>query len=107
MVSATLESIPISTKRAKLLGDKGYISRQLKTKLKSEGVSLIYPYRKNMRPISKGYKLQLRNRKLVEHNFATLKRHRNVSERNERKLYTFKGVCYFALGIHLFAKTNH
>ena len=107
MVSATIETIPISTKRAKLLGDKGYISKDLKKKLKAQQISFIYPHRKNMRPVSKSVKRQLRNRKFIEHNFSILKRHRNVSERSERKLYTFKSVCYFTLGIHLFAKVKN
>ena len=107
MVSETIDSIPISTKRTKLLGDKGYISKDLKKKLKTQQISLIYPHRKNMHPVSKGVKQQLRNRKFIEHNFSTLKRHRNISERSERKLYTFKSICYLALGIHLFAKVKN
>lgn len=107
MVTPTVDAIPISTRRSTLLADKGYISRDLKAQLRRRGITLLFPHRRNMPPVTDRVAKKLRQRKRIEHNFAALKRHRLLSVRMDRKLTTFKGTCHFALTLQLYAKVKN
>ena len=52
----------------KLIGDKGYLSQDLVTLLLRQGVELLTPIRKNMKPrlVRRNFKLLLRKRVLIE-----------------------------------------
>ena len=63
----------------KLVGDKGYISKELKNKLLEKGIDFITKLRKNMKPqeLSNIDKLLLRKRAVIESVFDQLK---NISQ---------------------------
>jgi len=96
-----------------VIGDKGYISSDIKDKLKKKGTTLVYPYRnygkstkinKNgLKKHSKSYKENtdidknlLKNRYKIENSFSNLKQFRRLSFVYERNIIYFKGFVYLA-----------
>lgn len=58
-----------------MVGDKGYISKQIRQKLRKKNIILTYPYRKNQKDRNSKYKKKLlKKRFCVEHSYNILKR---------------------------------
>ena len=96
-----------------LVGDKGYISSAIKTKLKNNGTELVYPYRnynkssklskngekkhkKNYNKNTDEDKIKLKKRHLIENIFASLKQFKRLGYIFERKINYFRGFVYLA-----------
>lgn len=97
-----------------IAGDKGYVSSDLKTRLRHKGIELIYPYRnykkskkvdKNGRKKHKKSYMEntneeisiLENRYKIENMFATLKQFRRLSYIYERNIKYFTGFVDLAI----------
>jgi hypothetical protein len=106
-------TLDINFKPICIVGDKGYISTDIKTKLQTNGTELIYPYRnyKKSGKISKDgkkkhrksyktntdrEKIILKNRYKIENMFATLKQFRRISFVYEKNIKYFTGFVYLA-----------
>ena len=106
-MEAVIDKVSISVHRARLLGDKGYIGFERKVRLKrTKGVTLIYPHRVTMSPLTERKLNILKGRKRVEHVFAAVKRHTNLAVRKERRLKTFAGLVFLALSLQLYQATH-
>ncbi|NNH24977.1 IS982 family transposase [Acinetobacter terrestris] len=84
---------------AKLYADRGYISQELKTRLKEQGIDLITYHRKNMQAIqlsaSNGYHLKQRNK--IETLFSLLKGQYNLVTSRARSMHGFLSGIYASL----------
>lgn len=84
---------------AKLYADRGYISQDLKSKLKEQGVDLITYHRKNMQSIqlsaSDEYHLKQRNK--IETLFSLLKGQYNLVTSKARSIHGFLSGIYASL----------
>ncbi|MCU4308433.1 IS982 family transposase [Acinetobacter radioresistens] len=84
---------------AKLYGDRGYISQELKIRLKYQGIDLINYHRKNMQAIqlcaSDEYHLRQRNK--IETLFSLLKGQYNLVTSKARSLHGFLNGIYASL----------
>jgi hypothetical protein len=84
---------------AKLYGDRGYISQELKIRLKYQGIDLIIYHRKNMQAIqlcaSDEYHLRQRNK--IETLFSLLKGQYNLVTSKARSLHGFLSGIYASL----------
>ncbi len=81
-----------------LLGDKGYISKELKNKLKDRNVNFIYPNRKNAKiKTSIEDKNHLKNRYVIENVFANIKKYNRICMRKDRLNCTYIGFVYLTL----------
>ena len=84
---------------AKLYGDRGYISQELKIRLKYQGIDLIIYHRKNMQAIqlcaSDEYHLRQRNK--IETLFSLLKGQYNLVTSKARSLHGFLRGIYASL----------
>ena len=84
---------------AKLYGDRGYISQELKIRLKDQGIDLITYHRKNMQAIqlcaSDEYHLRQRNK--IETLFSLLKGQYNLVTSKARSLHGFLSGIYASL----------
>ncbi len=83
----------------KLYGDRGYISQELKIRLKNQGIDLITYHRKNMQAIqlcaSDEYHLRQRNK--IETLFSLLKGQYNLVISKARSLHGFLSGIYTSL----------
>ncbi len=83
----------------KLYGDRGYISQELKIRLKDQGIDLITYHRKNMQAIqlcaSDEYHLTQRNK--IETLFSLLKGQYNLVTSKARSLHGFLSGIYASL----------
>lgn len=84
---------------AKLYADRGYISQNLKSKLKDQGVDLITYHRKNMQAIQfcSSVKYHLRQRNKIEMLFSLLKRQYNLVTSKARSIHGFLSGIYASL----------
>ena len=84
---------------AKLYGDRGYISQELKTRLKAQNVDLITYHRKNMQAIqlSKSDEYHLKQLNKIETLFSLLKGQYNLVTSKARSLHGFLGGIYASL----------
>ena len=84
---------------AKLYGDRGYISQELKSRLKYQGIDLITYHRKNMQPIqlSESDKYHLKQRNKIETLFSLLKGQYNLVTSKARSVHGFLGGIYASL----------
>lgn len=79
-----------------LLADKGYDSDALIEQLERQGCIAIIPPKKN-RKIRRPYDRDIYgNRRLVEHFFQKIKRHRRIATRYEKLAVTFLGMILIA-----------
>lgn len=85
--------------QAKLYADRGYISHELKSKLKSQNIDLITYHRKNMQLIhlSKEDEYHLKQRNKIETLFSLLKRDIQFSHEQSSKCCRLFGrhLCLF------------
>src|SRR5690606_41389296 len=81
---------------AKLYGDRGYISQELKIRLKNQGIDLITYHRKNMQAIQlcASDKYHLRQRNKIEIVFSLLKGQYNLVTSKARSLQGFPRGMY-------------
>ena len=75
-----------------LYGDRGYLSKDLRKKLHSQGVNLIYKVRKNMRPLdlSVSDEVLLRKRMLIESVIRELKTQTQLEHSRHRSVENFQ-----------------
>ena len=76
----------------KLYGDRGYISKALREKLGSQGISLVYKVRKNMAPLpmSETDTLLLRKRMLIESVIKELKTQTQLEHTRQKSFKNFQ-----------------
>ncbi len=83
----------------KLYGDRGYISQELKIRLKDQGIDLITYHRRNIQAIqlcvSNEYHLRQRNK--IETLFSLLKGQYNLVTSKARSLHGFLSGIYASL----------
>ena len=84
---------------AKLYGDRGYISQELKTRLQEQGIDLITYHRKNMKAIqlSVADEYHLRQRNKIETLFSLLKGQYNLVTSKARSIHGFIAGIYASL----------
>ncbi|WPC34277.1 IS982 family transposase [Acinetobacter sp. YWS30-1] len=84
---------------AKLYGDRGYISQELKSRLKKQGIDLITYHRKNMQAIqlSESDKYHLKQRNKIETLFSLLKGQYNLVTSKAHSVHGFLGGIYASL----------
>lgn len=89
----------VKEREAKLYGDRGYISQELKNSLKDQGIDLITYPQKNMQSIqlceSAEYPLQRRNK--IETLFSLLKGQYNLVTSRTRSISGFLSGIYASL----------
>ncbi|ENX02187.1 hypothetical protein F899_01374 [Acinetobacter sp. CIP 101934] len=89
----------VKEREAKLYGDRGYISQELKNRLKDQGIDLITYHRKNMQSIqlceSAEYPLQRCNK--IETLFSLLKGQYNLVTSRSRSILGFLSGIYASL----------
>jgi hypothetical protein len=97
-----------------LVGDKGYISQEIKDNLKQKlGIALITPYRKNQKnkQLTKKEKQLLKNRKLIETVINQLKDQFNLDKLSAKSLLGFKErvrqiILTYTFGIYFNKQTK-
>ena len=93
---------------AKLYADRGYISQELKSRLKIQGIDLITYHRKNMRSIQLGasdeYHLKQRNK--IETLFSLLKGQYNLVTSKARSIRGFLSGIYASLCAYQLTQQN-
>ena len=101
--------IPLK-KTSFLIGDKGYISKKIKKKLKRKGINLITPLRKNQKnakKINKKNKKLLDKRFKVEAVFSILKKtYRRLQLIVDRKLTNYCTFLMMAITCQFIKKTH-
>lgn len=90
---------PVKEMEAKLYGDRGYISQELKSRLKEQDIDLITYHRKNMQAIqlSESDKYHLKQRNKIETVFSLLKGQYNLVTSKARSVHGFLGGIYASL----------
>ena len=93
---------------AKLYADRGYISQELKSKLKEQGIDLITYHRKNMQSVqlceSDEYHLKQRNK--IETLFSLLKGQYNLVTSKARSISGFLSGIYASLCAYQLTQQN-
>lgn len=88
----------VNIKNTNLVGDKGYISKDLKNKLKERNINFIYPSRKNAKiKTTNDDKIHLKNRYVIENVFADIKKYNRICMRKDRLKCTYIGFVYLSL----------
>lgn len=98
LFNETIKNVKTNT----IVGDKAYVSKQLKESLKNKGIKLLTPLKKNNKKdnlITKDEEKILKRRHIVENTFANLKKFRRLTNRYEYRLLYFIG--FVELGILL------
>ena len=82
-----------------LYGDRGYISKDLREKLRKQGVNLVYKVRKNMKPLdlSVSDEVLLKKRMLIESVIRELKTQMQVEHTRHRSFVNFQVNVFSAL----------
>ena len=98
LVEDTLDDIKIKIVGSRLGGDKGYISKKLKDKLKNEkDITLITNLRNNSKEnLNIEEKNFLKKRHIVENTFSWLKNNKKLINRYESKAINFEQNWYFS-----------
>ena len=98
LVENTLDDIKIKIVGSRLGGDKGYISKKLKDKLKNEkNIDLVTNLRDNSKESLKDdEKIFLKRRHIVENTFSWLKNNKKLINRYESKAINFEQNWYFS-----------
>ena len=110
LVEATLKTVAVPRvgggrprhQIARLIGDRGYDSDPLRTRLARRGTTLIVPYRTNrtVRPYEDGRQLRrYRRRWIIERTFAWLGSFRRLLVRHERLTSVYCSLLYFAAAL--------
>ncbi|EEY97902.1 LOW QUALITY PROTEIN: hypothetical protein HMPREF0016_00985, partial [Acinetobacter johnsonii SH046] len=93
---------------ARLYADRGYISQELKSRLKSQGIDLITYHRKNMQSVqlctSDEYHLKQRNK--IETLFSLLKGQYNLVTSKARSIHGFLSGIYASLCAYQLTQRN-
>ena len=90
--------IKFKHKRINLIGDKGYINKDIKNNLKNKKINLIYPKRKNQKIKTNEYeKKKLSKRYIIEHVNQKIKYFDRISLRKDILNKTFLSNIYLAL----------
>ena len=94
--------------KAKLYGDRGYISQELKSRLQDQGIDLITYHRKNMQAIklSASDEYHLRQRNKIETLFSLLKGQYNLVTSKARSVRGFLSGIYASLCAYQLAHQN-
>jgi hypothetical protein len=94
-------------RKINVVGDKGYVSSEIKKELKKENINLIYPHKKNMKKRTpKRSKKHLKFRYTVEHAIHDNKRNNRISQRKDRLIHTFKSFLCLSIMINLQTSIN-
>jgi len=98
IVEDTLNDIKIKIVGSRLGGDKGYISKKLKDKLKNEKkINLITNLRDNSKEtLNNDEKIFLKKRHIVENTFSWLKNNKKLINRYESNALNFEQNWYFS-----------
>jgi transposase len=99
LVVATIASRFVAANLKRLIGDLAYDSNPLDTKLRTKGIELIAPHRRNriMPRTQDGRKLRRHKRRWkIERLNAWLQNYRRVLVRYERKIENFLGLVQLA-----------
>ncbi len=99
LVEQTIQQRFAKAKIRRLVGDKAYDSDPLDKKLKTKGIELIAPHKRNRRKpkTQDGRKLRhYKNRWTVERFFSYLQNFRRCVVRYERKVENFQAFIYLA-----------
>ena len=88
-----------------IVGDKGYVSKQLSADIQVRGKSLLTPRKARMvrsKKLTKGQNKTLKRRHKVENFFCRLDKFKKIHCRHEKTLSSFKALTVFAMAL-LFA----
>ncbi len=91
-VKLLLDTLPKKTYFTTLIGDKGYISKKLKAKLKrNRRINLITGYRKNQK---EKQNIDTKSRITIEHFNSLLKQNRGINIRYDKNIEPYEGLIY-------------
>ena len=86
MFYRTIENV----KCKKIIGDKGYTSKEIKETVKEKGIELIYPYKRNSKlENNKEENELLKKRHIVENVICNVKKFKRIDTRYERNIDYF------------------
>jgi len=98
LVEDLVDKITVKVIGSRLIGDKGYNSRRLKTRLANKGIDLIYPFKRNQREENTESERQLlRSRNIVENVFSWQQNNRHIRLRYDRYLINYESFYYIGL----------
>ena len=91
-----------------LYSDKGYISKDLRERLRKQGVNLVYKVRKNMKPldVSVSDEVWLRKRVIIESVIKELKTQTQVEHTRHRSFINFQVNIISALLAYMFLENK-
>jgi hypothetical protein len=90
-----------------LLADKGYVSNNVKEKLKDSNYNFIYPSKKNMKEDSTFDKKLYNKRIHVEHSFQKLKAFKRVQIRYDSFITSFSSFIFLAVSQIIYRRLNN
>jgi len=94
-ITLLMDTLPKNKYFNILYADKSYISKNLKQRLVSRNINLIYPYKKNSKiKNTKEEQYELKNRMKVEHINNSLKQNRTLNTRYIKDINVFTGFIY-------------
>lgn len=95
-------------KRLNIIGDKGYVSNNIKKELHKKNINLIYPKKKNQKEKTTKYeKKKLSKRYIIEHINQRIKNFNRISLRKDKLNKTFISNIYLALILIFFQEHNN
>lgn len=96
-ITLLMDTLPKHKYFNTLYADKGYISKELKKRLLSKGITMICPNKKNSKiKNTKEEQYELKNRMKVEHVNNSLKQNRTLNTRYIKDINIFTGFIYLA-----------
>lgn len=93
-----------------IVGDKGYVSKNIECELKSRKMKLLTPRKRNMkftRPLSQVELSILGQRHKIENCFCRLDKFKKIHCRHEKLLLSFKSMTFFAMTIIISKYTDN
>jgi AraC-like DNA-binding protein len=91
-IKLLMDTLPKRTFFTSLIGDKGYISKTIKAKLKrNRRINLITEYRKNQLNY---IKIDTKSRITIEHFNSLIKQNRCINTRYDKYLETYESIIY-------------
>jgi transposase len=91
-IKILLDTLPQKTYFSTLIGDKGYISKSIKQKLKrNRKINLITEYRKNQK---EKQPIDTKSRITIEHFNSLIKQYRCINTRYDKNIETYEGIIY-------------
>lgn len=98
IVETSINNLTIKYVGTRIIGDKGYNSKQLKEKLNKSKINLIYPYKKNQKcKNSNKHKQLLRKRHIVENVFSWIKNYKRLILRYEINISNYLSLWFIAV----------